>query len=420
MESNTNTNSRSTIQEAPVAEGLRLKAEEIFDSWLRAHNAIGKDEISPASARQYRKRWVLWAHWLEKVPPGASKPRAAHVLEATPELLDRFLYHGRSEDSKANRHELTEPFSSTTRRRYWSIFRRIYAHAQMKGWIATLPFPEVQPPPEKRDAAVVPPNVLEAIPSVLPTIRHWRDQRDRALILVAYDAALTPAELCGLQLAQVTTKLDHAERLTLDLDGKRGAQKRTLHLSLDSSRELNAWLDVRSEIAAKDKIALEARDRVFLSQRRERGIYAPLQLYTLIRKTLLAATAKVRHVQADAGAPAPEFEGQYSPMVLRNSVLLERLRRKQDYTQLLYDAGFKDPQALLGLTARLPADEASLVLADIWAMERALRAAKTEDAEDTQASQQRVSAMEHALRAAKATPEDAEDTQASQQSDKTH
>ena len=86
--------------------------------------------------------------------------------------------------------------------------------------------------------------------------------RNRAILWLLLDTGLSVSELCRLRLGDV----DYAGG-TVSVQGKRG-HSRIFPLSVDGQRAVSAYLDQARLTSAWEPLEPEARDRLFLTERR--------------------------------------------------------------------------------------------------------------------------------------------------------
>lgn len=317
----------------------------IFESW-RATRQLGMpgvtDPLTVAGTRSYKAIWNKWVWWLtqDKGIEGKSSPRAQSYLDATPALISTFLLHGPSPIS--GRRSKTSPLSEITRRRYWSVLSRVYEHAKSQGLIHINPaalLDNEKPPQENSTGQIFNANQWAAIEASLPSGNSEMVVRDRALLLLMMDAALTVAELCSLQHIHVAPCMLEPKLLRLRIDGKRKAQFREITLNARTTTALQKWTALRVKIATKPTVK---GDPLFLTERRV-GI-SPRVVFHLVAST-------VSNAFTIAGLDLPLHLG---PQVLRNSRIVFWLNSGMPASEVVQRAGFKDTKSFRGLREHIP------------------------------------------------------------------
>lgn len=331
-----------------------MNADALFDDWLASRAGDSRDPLDAQNAESYRYIWKRWRRFLAEHAPGSDKPRARTYLLATPALVAEFLESGRSLQREHG--QASDRLSETARRRYWTTLRRLYAHAIAHGLLGLNPAEGLpaaaRPLPEHTEALVIARPVWEVLPAHLPVMPGWLMTRNRAMLALLMELALTPGELLGLRLAQISGATDQPGGLRVQLTGTRAAQARELVLGASGAALLQAWLDERTRLVAihRRRIAAAHADCVFLSERF--GPTSRNSLFKLISQTLLQA-----HRAAGMTEPA-----KHSPMVLRNTRLYMRLVAGEDPALIWKEAGMKDAASFRGLMPRLTGSEREAVI----------------------------------------------------------
>lgn len=317
------------------------RSDELFNDWLRFRGASTLRPLTKAAARPYESIWSAWCEWLA-AHPGAVKPN--HVRgyhEATPEDLVAFLEFGPRPRSGRRRRE-SAPLSEITRRRYWRVIDALYRYALTKDASIVNPAAAMtlgdRPAPERPEGQVF--NLLQwsAVYAGVASGPDLWAVRDRAILHLVMDAALTNSEVCQLKLGDVRPALN-GRTLELDLKGKRKAQERTLELGALASGSLRTWLDCRPHM----KSPARPRDEqpVFLTAK-GRGVTA--------RVLFPVVVAAVDHGFKALNLELPNHLG---PQVLRNSRLAQWLNDGVSLATVIKRAGFKDRNSLRGLLLHL-------------------------------------------------------------------
>ncbi len=319
--------------------------EQLFAKWLEQRKAHKRDRLSEKAAEPYRRIWLSWNDWLDETPPGQTRPRARSYLEAKPEHVVDFLSRG---------------LSDVTRRRYWRVLQRIYnfAKEEPQALIKQNPTeaitPRDTPAPEDTEGLVLNRTVWVKLPKYLPKGQDRVSIRDRALLLLFMDLALTPQEACRLECDQVQGDLLLKGRLVVHVDGKRGKnQERTLTASAETSAALLAWANERVEINRASR-SQEAQEVPFAPKGKAANLlFITLRGTPMTRRTLfhLVAAFITRACEGE-GAGAPDHHR--GPLVLRNSRLVEWLWKGRDPASVVLDAGLESVKGLHRLRAHLP------------------------------------------------------------------
>lgn len=232
-----------------------------FDDWLSHRGWDDRDPLTPAAAEPYRYIWQSWCRYL--AGEGVEGEAAVDWLQVTPSHVFGFLRDGVSPSS--GRKSRTAPISDITRRRYWRVLDAIYQHACNKGLLHRNPVTadggDPEPPREDPEGQVFHLLHWKAIHTGFPAGDSRWDVRDRAILAILTEAALTNSEVCSLRLNQVG---DHLSKVTLRLDGKRAAQERTLQLDRSASVDVRKWIEIRRGLKPRPGAA---EDAVFITQR---------------------------------------------------------------------------------------------------------------------------------------------------------
>lgn len=213
---------------------LRPSAPEVFESWAR-QASVGEESV-----RVYRSMWATWLRYLARpeVDTAWHKARPADI-DGVLETLPR-------------RRGGPHLASHVSRRRYWAVLSRIYEHAKSSGWCRSNPTHRAREVPrtEESAAVVLPPAYLERLRAMAEAEAEggaWMALRDRAMLAVLLDGALTTSELVALNVQQVLGYAPMGIKV-LRIDGDRPAQRRDVPLESWSSAVLQAWLAERSQL----------------------------------------------------------------------------------------------------------------------------------------------------------------------------
>lgn len=310
--------------------------QEVFEQWLLQRSKDARDRLTPEAAKPYRYIWRSWCRWLANNHRSRQKEMPLYLQAKSAQVL-AFLEQGPTPAS--GRVSKSSPISPITRRRYWMVLKDLYDFIKAKGWMESSPFANMGegdiPESEKSEGIILTPQHFEAIYKTLPTGESLWDYRDRAILLLLLDAALTPGEIATLEMSEVFQDLASPGRLGLSISGKRSAQTRTVPLSKLASDALAAWLLIRP---AQQK----AQQIVFLTQSHLPMTRRPL--FHLVSKAITAGAIA-------SGLPVP---GHVGPQVLRNTRLVLWIREGRSAAEVAALAGFKDARSLRGLRRHLP------------------------------------------------------------------
>ena len=310
-----------------------MKNTEIFENWLTERANASRDPLSIEAAKPYRYIWNSWCRWLDVAYPETPATGAdTGYLQATPEDIHKFLANGPSPSSK--RVSKTSPISEVTRRRYWRVLDSVYRHAKNKFLLEENPAgglsEQDKPKTEKSEGLVLTRIHFEAMYLALPSGTTGWDVRDRAILLLLLEAALTPGEVCGLLTSQVHPDRREPARLSLAITGLRRWQSREMVLSELASTALANWLKIRHSIDF-------AIDAVFVTQQHEPLSSRPL--FHLVSKTVAASAVAAK-------LPVPYHVG---PQVLRNTRIVLWLNEGLESSDVVKLAGYKDAKSFRGL-----------------------------------------------------------------------
>ncbi len=337
-------------------------AEDVFKAWALERAAQRKGGLSPRSLASYHSLWAGWTEFLLAHGPlpwnEAKSPDVRAYLEAlSPRGQARGMLH----------------VSTVTQRRYFRVLKKIYAFAQAQDWIADNPVDAGASvsPTEQMDSLVFHAldwdALLQAVPPPIdppPQDQPWLEVRDQAILRLMMQAALTVAELAGLDIGDVqhprlgsshgvgelwpadeAASSVNAPAVMLDLSGARKAQDRRIILPLEASAAVLAWLTVRATLP----LPQDAGTPLFVS-RKKAGRLTPRALFHLAN----------RHVSATLGPRYPDTVLAHAgPMTLRNSCIVRWLDAGLPDDDILARAGLREAQALLRLRKHVHAADAA-------------------------------------------------------------
>lgn len=329
-------------------------AEAVFKAWSLKRSAERKGGLSPRSLASYHSLWAGWTEYLLTHsaldwPQARSVDVRAYLESLSPRAQLRGLVH----------------VSTVTQRRYFRVLKKIYDFSLAQGWVQANPVDlnASVSPTEQMDSlvfhaldwdalvqAVAPP--LDPPPSGQP----WLEVRDQAILRLMMQAALTVAELAGLDLGDVLHPRLGRDKgmealwparqaedgaaapevaVSLELSGTRAAQKRRIELAPDASAAVLAWLTLRATLPLP-----QSADSALFVSRKKAGRLTPRALFHLAN----------RHVSATLGPRYPDTVLAHAgPMTLRNSCIVRWLDAGLADEEILVRAGLREVQALLRL-----------------------------------------------------------------------
>ena len=331
---------------------LPSNPEAVFKAWALQRATERTGGLSPRSLASYHSLWTGWTeHLLATRATVWSQARSPDVRAYLESLNPRAQLRG------------LQHVSTVTQRRYYRVLKKIYDFALAQGWVALNPvdLEASVSPTEEMDSLVFHALDWDALLQALDTSQDppssdqpWLAVRDQAILRLMMQAALTVAELAGLDLGDVhhprlgwdkgTAALWTAEApepgaavpaVSLDLSGARAAQKRRILLEPEAGTAVLAWLTLRASLP----LAQTADSPLFVS-RKKAGRLTPRALFHLAN----------RHVSAALG---PRYPGTVlahaGPMTLRNSCIVRWLDAGMPDEEVLARAGLQEAQALLRL-----------------------------------------------------------------------
>jgi site-specific recombinase XerD len=302
--------------------------DQIFESWLARRSIDPFDPLSPEAARPYRSIWTSWCKHLAETTALSTSPE--HLwLDAQAIDLQRFLFSGGIQPARTGRENVSE----ISRHRYWRVIRAVYDFAIDNHFLSTSPAsglsPIDTPSYERSSGQIFHNNDWQKIVEAIPTGDGRWDTRNRAILYLIMDAALTTAEVATLLTSQVKT---HSRLVSLDLDGPRQAQQRNITVSAPTSKHVRDWIDVRSELDDPKKAP---RGALFLTQKGH--AIKTTGIYHLVTETIgraLSGSALLSHTGAQT---------------LRNTRLVAWLNNGVPVHEVIRRAGFKDEKSFRGI-----------------------------------------------------------------------
>jgi integrase len=311
-----------------------MNKTEIVDGWLDEKANADRKALSPEAAGPYRYIWLYWCQWLDKTYPNLTPKRGPGTLylDARASDVQKFLAQGPTVNS--TRVSVTAPISEITRRRYWSVINSIYEHAIKLKLTHRNPADDIaefdRPPPEKSEGLVLARSHFEAIYQELPIGDTKLEVRDRAILLLLLEAALTPGEICDLEVGQVLRDPKNPNLLVLHIEGARHWQCRDFALNVLASTALQAWMTMRGEPEFSNQPAFVTKHDTKLAGR---------VLFHLVSKVIAASAKK-------AMLPMPVHVGA---QVLRNTRIVLWLNDGLNQSEVVGLAGYKDAKSFRGL-----------------------------------------------------------------------
>ncbi len=329
-----------------------------FESWLLQRSVERENPLTPEAAEPYRYIWSSWCQWLLG-RPGQKTEQGSWtdlVLQASPADAMEFLLDRVKPATQRN--GSAREISIVTRERYCMVLRGVYDHLRQLELLTENPMKRLYElaGEDRPDAEVLPDSVwnhLERLARQEPGDRSPFVLRDRALIWLMLDVALTPAELSALNLGQLDEapaiamagEGGSANAIAIRLQGNRAAQRRDLQLSEQASAALRDWLAVRTDTLEKGHPdALVVSELVFFTERRK----------PLSRRVLFHLTSKL--IAAACQATGHELPRHLGPLVLRNTAILHWLKAGMPQEEVLRCAGYQGRISLEHLRAHLPRD----------------------------------------------------------------
>ncbi|MCX7249917.1 MAG: tyrosine-type recombinase/integrase [Burkholderiales bacterium] len=327
---------------------------EWFESWLLERASERENPLTPQAAEPYRYIWSSWCQWLLGADKSGQGDWTDLVLAAGPAQAMEFLL---DRVKPATQRSGSSPeISIVTRERYCMVLRGVYGHLQRLGLLAENPMLRLYElaGEDRPDAEVLAPGVWNRLleqAAEEPADRSPFALRDRALLWLMLDAALTPAELAALNLGQLQP-LDEAmvgegdgmpgTRLAIRLQGNRAAQRRELQLGERASAALRDWLTVRSDTLSKGRPdTLVVLELVFFTERRK----------PLSRRVLFHLTSRL--ITQACESLALGLPRHLGPLVLRNTAILHWLQAGMPQDEVCRRAGYQGKLALEHLRAHL-------------------------------------------------------------------
>jgi len=344
----------------PTSPSQRPDALGVFAHWQRAELGVEDTAVPRAHGGHSHSGYALvWNAWVQQLQglsaPAQRTPRAARRTaspaspppsgkawhEATPEDVSNFL---QLRPGQRAHHQPERQISEVTRRRYWRLLDRIYAHALLEGWVARNPVqalhPMERPAPEDPTGHVLPPALWAALPRYFPSSDDLQGARDLAVLRLLYDLALAPEEIRLLSIGAVrdarqATLVAGSQPRFLQIEGQRAAQSRCLALPASTAAALAAWMKFRHHGGTP----AHASSPLFES--RKGGPLTIRALFHIASKTIALAQ------QAHQGQAMPL--ARMGPQVVRNTAIVHWLHQGIAPTEVVQRIGVDHPRALAHL-----------------------------------------------------------------------
>lgn len=327
-------------------------ATATFVHWQQAELGREGDQAPEADtelpASGYALIWNAWVAQLQGHSPVPQRNRRASQAallpafrawhDATPEDVARFL---QIRPGQRAHHQPERQISAVTRRRYWRLLDRIYAHALLQGWVADNPVqalhPMERPAPEQPTGHMLPPALWAALPRHFPGSDDLQGARDRAVLRLLYDLALAPEEIRLLSIAALRNARQAAMAGAdlprfVQIEGPRAAQNRCLALPSTTAAALTTWLQFRN------KSGTPVGPQAPLFESRKGGPLTIRALFHIASKTI--ALAQLAH----RGQAMPL--ARMGPQVLRNTAIVHWLHQGVAPTEVVQRIGVDHPRAL--------------------------------------------------------------------------
>lgn len=298
-----------------------MDAHQLLVHWLDACAVDPWDALTPKAAEPYAYIWNAWVRHLGEKPwheAGGIDVRA--FLNAV-------------ESAALNKHDA----SDVTRRRYWRVLDRVYEHAEIFGWAHHNPAQAVadseRPPSENPVGAVLSMRMWVALAQDLPAALDASSARDRAILMMLMELALTTQELRSIEVGDIADG-------TLQVSGPRQHQPRALAMSEALQEAISGFLRHR----------LNAASPLLFVTRGDGPISTPM----LQRMT----TKYLRGIAHRHALPEPAKQG---PQIIRNTAIVHWLLDGMPLRDAVARAGLKSPHSLTNIREHLPAPVRAII-----------------------------------------------------------
>lgn len=238
--------------------------------WFHAYIAARGNELRKASHRVYGAWWKRFVDFLDdrgRTPAGASE-------------ADARAFFGN--------------YSGNTVIRYCRLLTAVYDAALQAGLCSSNPLAglEVEYANKEEERVDVPAptgNLVEALYAVKPKRSHWKQYRDRALVLLAAETGLRRQELIDLELGDV-----NLSAVPSSVTGRAPGKKRDVALSAGIRQELENWLELRRTQGLKGQLVFPAKP--------EGDKLDPSTVYRIIERHLAQVGAGKKGAHSKSGA----------------------------------------------------------------------------------------------------------------------
>lgn len=329
------------------------EATAAFVHWQQAELGSGDAQAHEDTELPHSGYGLVWNAWVLQLqgqsPTFPNKPRTGHNPaasskawhDATPEDVAHFL---QIRPGQRAHHQPQRQISEVTRRRYWRLLDRIYAHALLQEWVAYNPVealhPLERPAPEQPTGHTLPPALWKNLPRHFPGSDDLQSARDHAVLRLLYDLALAPEEVRLLTLGSLRNARQAAmagddKPYFIQIEGTRAAQNRCLALPRATQTAMSAWL------AFRHKSGTPAGSQAPLFESRKGGPLTIRALFHIASKTIALAQQASR----DRAQPLARM----GPQVLRNTAIVHWLHAGVAPSEVVQRIGVEQVRALAHL-----------------------------------------------------------------------
>lgn len=349
------------LPDSAIPRETRPDALGVFAHWrlaeLGIEHQVQQSSDSARSSSGYALVWQAWVQQLQEPADGVQRkqPRVGRHAQppALPAATGKAWHEATGEDvahflqlrpGQRAHHQPGRQISEVTRRRYWRLLDRIYAHALLQGWVACNPVqalhPVERPAPEHPTGHVLPAALWAALPRHFPAGDELQGARDLAVLRLLYDLALAPEEirlLCigALRDARQAALAPGGTPRFVQIEGQRAAQSRCLALPAPTAAALGAWMKFRSKSGTPADAAAP------LFESRKGGPLTIRALFHIASKTIALAQ------QTSQGQAMPL--ARMGPQVMRNTAIVHWLHEGAAPSELVQRIGVDDTRALAHL-----------------------------------------------------------------------
>lgn len=320
--------------------GDDFTAEGLFRAWTNLRAQTKQRRLGAKSAQKYSALWEAWLRFLAS--------RSVSWRAAQPQDLADFVENMKSRrrapaaapppqaagsKPRPPQRAPVGPASVVSRNRYWRFVIAVYGHSEVFAWECGQhdfqnPLRDARAPETARtdqaDSSVLAPHHWRALYDAKPLGKDWTVARDRAMLLLVLDTALTAGELADLTVHDVR---DAGRRI--HVAGSRPKQTpRELPLGEEAAQALNEWIEQRQALGAGNDVLFPSRKG--LGRPTGRAVWHNLSV--LVHQAMRACGDEHYH---HAG-----------PTVLRNAVLLRWLLAGTPVAEVARLAGLSSPRGL--------------------------------------------------------------------------